>query len=176
MGLSEALTFTLREEGGFVHHPQDPGGATNKGITQAVYNAFRDRTDQPRQSVRQIRDDEVFEIYEQGYWRDSSCPEINEIDSRIALAHFDFAVHSGIRRAAIVLQRVLGVGDDGIIGPITLGALKKSDLTKTLQNYIDEREEFLWSLVVGRPSTYLPFLRGWCLRIRRLRGEVGLRC
>ena len=36
-----ALPFVLRWEGGFVNHPKDPGGATNKGITQAVYDNWR---------------------------------------------------------------------------------------------------------------------------------------
>ena len=33
-----ALPFVLRWEGGYVNHPKDPGGATNKGVTQRVYD------------------------------------------------------------------------------------------------------------------------------------------
>lgn len=37
--LDPALKFVLRWEGGFVDHPDDPGGRTNKGVTQKVYDA-----------------------------------------------------------------------------------------------------------------------------------------
>ena len=38
-----ALAMVLRHEGGFVNHPNDPGGMTNKGITKKVYDAFMKR-------------------------------------------------------------------------------------------------------------------------------------
>ena len=41
MSFRAALPFVLRWEGGFVHHPDDPGGATNQGVTQRVYDAWR---------------------------------------------------------------------------------------------------------------------------------------
>ncbi len=40
---SESLPFVLRWEGGYVNHPNDPGGATNKGVTQKVYDGWRAR-------------------------------------------------------------------------------------------------------------------------------------
>ena len=36
------LAFTLREEGGYVDDPADPGGATNMGITLATYRQWSD--------------------------------------------------------------------------------------------------------------------------------------
>jgi lysozyme family protein len=41
----ESLPCVLPWEGGFVNNPNDPGGATNKGATQAVYNSWRSRRD-----------------------------------------------------------------------------------------------------------------------------------
>ena len=63
-----ALPFVLRWEGGFVHHPDDPGGATNQGVTQRVYDAWRAGEGLGQRSVRLIDDDEVRAIYETGYW------------------------------------------------------------------------------------------------------------
>ena len=51
-----SLPFILRWEGGFVDHPADRGGATNKGVTQRVYDAWRARQGQAPQSVRLIED------------------------------------------------------------------------------------------------------------------------
>jgi hypothetical protein len=38
---NRALEMVLHHEGGFVDHPADPGGATNRGVTQATYDAYR---------------------------------------------------------------------------------------------------------------------------------------
>ena len=35
-----SLKMVLKHEGGFVDHPKDPGGATNKGITRQTYESF----------------------------------------------------------------------------------------------------------------------------------------
>ena len=58
-----SLPFILRWEGGFIDHPADPGGATNKGVTQKVYDAWRARQGQPPRSVRLIEDAEMHAIY-----------------------------------------------------------------------------------------------------------------
>lgn len=176
MSLSRALVFTLKEEGGYVNHPKDPGGATNKGITQAVYNRYRADSGQPLQSVRAITDDEVYRIYESSYWKDGKCPQLNEWSSRVAVAHFDACVNTGIRQAARFLQRALQVNDDGVIGPVTLGTYKKADKDLLLVRMIEQRENFHLDLVVNRTSQFIPFLKGWMFRIRRLRKEVGVIC
>lgn len=49
-------------EGGYVNHPKDPGGATNYGITQRVYDSYRKDRGQSARSVKQISADEVAAI------------------------------------------------------------------------------------------------------------------
>lgn len=61
----DCLSHILKFEGGFVDHPADKGGATNKGITQAVYDAYRQTN---RRSVKFIEDNEVRDIYQSNYW------------------------------------------------------------------------------------------------------------
>lgn len=46
-------------EGGYVNHPKDPGGATNFGVTQRVYDSYRKDRGQSARSVKQITSDEV---------------------------------------------------------------------------------------------------------------------
>src|SRR3954469_9591146 len=66
--LDSALRFVLRWEGGFVDHPDDPGGRTNCGVTQNVYDAWRARQGSPQQDVKLIADAEVHAIYASDYW------------------------------------------------------------------------------------------------------------
>lgn len=50
-----SLKIVLVHEGGYVNHPKDPGGATNKGVTQRVYDGYRKRNGLPARSVKFIR-------------------------------------------------------------------------------------------------------------------------
>ncbi|MFZ9616196.1 MAG: glycosyl hydrolase 108 family protein, partial [Fluviibacter sp.] len=40
---SEALAHTLKHEGGWANHPNDPGGATMKGVTHRTYANYLGR-------------------------------------------------------------------------------------------------------------------------------------
>lgn len=91
----EALRFTLKWEGGYVSHPQDPGGATNMGITQKTYDAYRQKGGLPPRPVREIAREEVEEIY-RGYW---AAIDGDKLPRAMAIAAFDAAVNSGIGRA-----------------------------------------------------------------------------
>ncbi len=59
---ADSLPFILRWEGGYVNHPADPGGATNRGVTQKVYDAWRAKQGQAAQDVRQWSDAEMRSI------------------------------------------------------------------------------------------------------------------
>ncbi|HEX6053459.1 MAG TPA: glycosyl hydrolase 108 family protein, partial [Gemmatimonadaceae bacterium] len=86
------LAFILDREGGYVNDPADPGGATNFGVTQAVFSAWLAKAGLPPRPVRDITRDEVRAIYERNYWRDGKCEEIHETHPMLALAHMDACV------------------------------------------------------------------------------------
>ena len=60
---AKCLAQVLKYEGGYVDHPKDPGGPTNKGVTQAVYDNWRKSQNLPTQSVRAIADSEFRLTY-----------------------------------------------------------------------------------------------------------------
>jgi lysozyme family protein len=113
----KALAQTLGFEGGWSNVPGDRGGATNYGITQRTYDAWRVTTGQPAQSVDLIADEEVRAIYLADYWTPCRCEDLPEL---LALAVFDMAVNSGVNNARFTLQKALGVKPDGVIGPVTI--------------------------------------------------------
>ena len=88
-----AMRFVLRWEGGFVNHPNDPGGATNKGVTQNVYHKWLQKHDRSIQDVIHITDEEVHEIYFQNYWKAAKCDELDGRDS-LQIALFDTAINT----------------------------------------------------------------------------------
>ena len=170
--LEEALSFVLRWEGGFSDHPDDPGGATNKGVTQAVYDKWRLKKNKEKQSVRQISDDEVESIYEHNYWLRASCDKL-DLHVKLPLVHFDTAINMGPTRAAKILQEAVGAVTDGKIGKKTLEAVKTTGRYELLGSYCDIRERVYRSIVKTKPKLGV-FLRGWLNRLNSLRSEVGL--
>lgn len=162
--LDRCLTVTLREEGGFFDHPKDPGGTTNFGVIQKVYDRYRTARGLETQTVGVISSDEVREIYDKYYWSPLQC---DEMPPGIDLAVFDFGVNSGISRSAKYTQRILGVKIDGQIGPDTLHALNSTDPDKFINDLKDARLRF-----VNRIPYKKYFIKGWTNRIRKVRADA----
>lgn len=99
------LAFTLKFEGGRSDDPQDPGGKTNRGITQATYDAYRDRNGVARSDVYSISEQELQAIYRHEYW-----DKVNGDGLRMGedLVVFDLAVNSGPARALRMWQAAGG--------------------------------------------------------------------
>lgn len=115
----EALHIILRFEGGYVNDPEDPGGETNHGITIAVARANGYMGD-----MLDIPDDVVRDIYRFGYWDACQC---DRIPWPLSALVFDSAVNQGATAAIKMLQRTLGVVDDGVIGQKTLAAVENAN-------------------------------------------------
>ena len=157
---AQALKQVLKYEGGYVDHPKDPGGPTNKGITQAVYDAWQKKNGLPTQSVRNISDAAVAAIYKQQYWDAISG---DDLPSGVDFAVFDFAVNSGVSRAAKYLQAVVGVTQDGQIGPQTIQATK----TYVAMAVTNKRLSFMQSLAI-----WSTFGKGWSARIADVKNQI----
>lgn len=152
-----SMAWMLAHEGGYVNHPKDPGGATNLGVTQRVYDMYRRRSGQATRSVRAIAPDEVAEIYKAQYW---DAVRGDELPSGVDYAVFDYAVNSGPKRAIMELQRVIGAGVDGVIGMETVGKAREMDPFDLIEALCNRRMAFLRSL-----KHWKTFGRGWTARV-----------
>lgn len=156
-----SLDAVLKHEGGYVNHPKDPGGATNKGVTQAVYDGYRKRNGLRTLSVKSIADHEVGTIYKTQYW---DAVRGDDLPSGIDYCTFDFAVNSGPGRSVRFLQEILGVMPDGLVGNITLAAAKDADSKDAINRVCDKRMAFLKGL-----PTWGTFGKGWTSRVAGVR-------
>ncbi len=163
MSLDQALTFTLKWEGGYSNNPADPGGATNHGITQHTFDAYRDSLRQAHQNVSLITDAEVQSIYREMYWMPAHC---NDMPNALACAHFDTAVNCGVSAAIKMLQRAVGVDDDGVYGPHTSQEVLHEG-NELIIPYLDERRARYRQIVTAKPSQEV-FLKGWLNRCNAL--------
>lgn len=164
MTFATAMVHILKEEGGYVSDPVDRGGATNMGITQKSYNEWRIAQTLPVVDVKDIPPVEVENIYRERYWTPARCPALT---NRVALAHFDAAVQHGVERAAKLLQRSVGVVEDGVIGPATISAANTIPEDRCLALMLMERRAFYLGIVASRPEQE-KFLLGWTKRLRHL--------
>lgn len=159
------LAHILRHEGGWANHPNDPGGATMRGVIQRVYDGYRDLNKLSRRSVRMIEDRELQEIYRKQYW---NAIRGDELPVGIDLVVFDQAVNSGPVQSAKWLQRALGVTADGHIGAATLDALLQNGAHEAIVNHMcDQRLTFLKSLRGG--ALWKTFGVGWARRVADVR-------
>ena len=155
------LADVLVHEGGYVDHPKDPGGATNLGITIGTLTGWLGRQ-ATKAEVKALTKTTVAPIYRANYWDKIGG---DDLPSGLDAAVFDFAVNSGPGRAAKLLQRLVGVPQDGQIGPVTLAAVAKAPNVAGLINaYCDARMAFLRGL-----GTFDTFGRGWTRRVDGVR-------
>lgn len=172
-----ALAFALKWEvgpysasGGYTNDPNDPGGETKWGISKHSY---------PHLDIANLSLEEARNVYFYDYWdkdgnQESFC---SELPWPLSFVHFDCTVNVGNRkiakdgtvvmhrRANMILQRALGVDDDGYIGPITRRAAAIGDPLRIAQKTIQQRE--LYYAQLG--SWSMKYQAGWLRRTNDLR-------
>lgn len=157
-----ALAKVLVHEGGYINHPEDPGGATNQGITQKVYDDYRKTMGNKPQAVKLLSNTERDSIYRMRYW---ALIKGDSLPAGVSYVVFDGAVNSGVSQSVKWLQRALGVPADGVIGPQTINAARSNDNHDALVRKIcDLRLAFLKAL-----KTFKTFGKGWTRRVEGVR-------
>jgi lysozyme family protein len=76
----------------------------------------------------------------------------------------DLAINSGPKRAAELLQRILGIAADGLIGPKTCATAQTANPADTINRLCDARLKFLRGL-----GTHKRFGKGWERRVAEVR-------
>jgi lysozyme family protein len=175
-GRAKALAFVLRAEGGYTNDPAGRGGPTNKGVLQREYDQYRRKNGLPAADVRDILNAEVEDIYLHDYWLAGRC---DRMPWPVSLAHFDACVNTGVTQAAKFLQRTVGTRDDGLIGPLTLGALtvalERESPDALAARLARQRISFYRELAKRDPEQRV-FLQGLFNRVTKVKQFLGTRC
>ena len=159
MTFARALAHVLEEEGGWVHHPQDPGGETFMGITARTLAEARKADPELPAKVGDLTYRQVSRIYRTRYW---DAVDGDAMPPGIGLALFDAAVNHGPAGAIKLLQRALDVPADGVIGPQTRTALDGAFPEALLAEFCARRMELYAKL-----GTFRTFGLGWSRRLFR---------
>lgn len=148
-----AVQKTLAHEGGYVNNPNDKGGPTKYGITQA---------DLPGVNIASITPAQAVAYYQEHYWK----PLYSQInDQALAEKLFDmgvlFGVGTAVKLLQISMQSEISIVTDGGFGPETLADVNQygdiSSYRTVLLNHCMD--------VVNRNPNDAQFLQGWVNRI-----------
>ena len=158
----ECLKHILKYEGGYVHHKDDPGGRTNLGVTQRVWEEWIGKP-ATEADMRSLTVEMVSPLYKKRYW---DAVRGDDLPSGVDLCVFDCAVNAGVGRASKFLQQAVGVTADGQIGPKTVAAVTALPADVVIEKFCNLREEHYKSL-----STFATFGKGWMNRLNSVEAE-----
>lgn len=167
------VPFILRWEGGYVNDPLDKGGPTNMGVTLETWRSVGyDKNGDGVIDAEDIKllteDDVINRVLKPHYWDRWKADQIKS--QPVANILVDWVWGSGLHGIKIP-QRVLGVTQDGLVGPKTLAAVNCADPCKLFNEIKKEREAFLYRIVDNNP-TQKRFIKGWLNRLNALKFEV----
>jgi lysozyme family protein len=163
----KSLAELLKHEGGFVNHPSDPGGATNLGVTQAVWEDWIDRA-VSEENMKALTPAKVAPLYKELYW---DRIKGDKLPSGVDYCVFDAAVNSGASRAAKWLQTTVAAVSDGAIGEQTLKLVLLTNPQMLIDKYSANRLAFLQRL-----ETWPTFGKGWERRVREVQQTATDMC
>ena len=146
----------LQHEGGYIHHALDPGGRTNLGVTQRVWEDYVGHS-VDEQAMRKLTKEMVAPLYRERYWNVCHCDDLPDGVDYLA---FDFSVNAGSFRSIKTIQRALNITADGVIGPVTIKAIQDANAEEFINNFAAAKEVFYRSL-----SNFPTFGRGWLNRV-----------
>ena len=164
----DIIKFIKTHEGGYCEVKGDNGGATNKGITLALYQHYYGAK-KTKFDLKKLTDEQWQYIFNNEFWNKNNCDKIQ--DNNIANMLVDFAFNSG-NWAAKKLQQVLGLTVDGIIGTKSLQSINNYPNQEELFNlYKNARMQYLCNIVKAHPNQK-KFLNGWLKRVDDIKYEA----
>lgn len=165
--------FILKWEGGFSNHPNDPGGATNMGVTLGTWRSQGYDKDGDGDidvhDLKKITKDDATKILKNNYWNRWFADQIS--NQAIANTLVDWVWLSGANGVKIP-QKLLGVKADGIVGYQTIHALNQTINTpektkKFLEQLYKARYQFIEDIIRNN-FRLATFRKGWTNRMKDL--------
>lgn len=150
----------VAREGGWSDDPDDPGGATMRGVTLGTLRRLGidldGDGDSDRDDLRRITEAQAAEIFLEHYYR---RPRIAELPEPVQPGLFDMYVNAG-RNAVEILQRLvidmrIEIEVDGLIGPQTIEAAARAQAAAPAHfadAYGIARRNYYYALADRRPA------------------------
>ena len=157
---NKLIPIIKRWEGGYSDNPNDRGGATNSGVTLAVYQSVYGKS-KTKNDLKRMTSDQWNYIFTKLYWNKWKADEIK--NQSIANILVDWVWMSGLGTIKKI-QSLLGLTADGIVGNKTISYINSHDQEEVFNKIWNRRKSFYDSLVANNPSQKV-FLKGWMNRL-----------
>lgn len=162
MDIEKIIRDTLKIEGVLSDNPNDKGGITKYGISQAAY---------PNLNIKNITEQQAIEIYKKDYFLKNQCDKIRS--ERIAEMFFDLCVNSGNKTAVTILQhtynfypyRETTLAEDGVLGVNTINAINAIENERDFCLLLTIFRGIFFYKIVQRNESQNVFLKGWLNRL-----------
>lgn len=162
----EIMAPTKKVEGGYVNHPSDPGGETNKGITKKVAVEYGYTG-----PMKSIPDAVVNSIFYQGYLVKPGFVPLISLDPAVTTELFDTSVNMGPARPSRFFQQSLNeicpalkLKVDGQVGPATVAGFARCQRTLLCQAVIprlDAKQLAEYDRLIRANAKLAVFRKGW---------------
>ena len=155
----------LKAEGGFVDHPSDPGGVTNRGITMASWAAYLGR-ETSRDEMKEPSKEQAIKFYKSEYW---DRRRVEEFEPELRHIWFDMSVNHGSKNAGKIIQQSVNTKQgntaldvDGLVGPNTMGRIGILELRDILvERFMFFANNCFRSSRYAERTSSNDFIRGW---------------
>lgn len=157
---NKLIPIIKKWEGGYSDNPNDRGGATNSGVTLAVYQSVYGKN-KTKNDLKRMTNDQWDYIFTKLYWNKWKADEIK--NQSIANILVDWVWMSGYGTIKKI-QSLFGLTADGIVGNKTISYINSHDQEDVFNKIWNRRKQFYESLVKNNPSQKV-FLKGWMNRL-----------
>lgn len=160
----------LRLEGGYVNHPLDKGGPTKYGVILSVWKEYgHDKDgdgDIDAEDIKKLSEVDAMWIAKKIFWDYFQADFI--LNDSVAEFIVDWGYNSGRKTVAGIVQRLVNVTVDGIVGVKTISAINYADQERLFNLLKIERQVFLNNIIKRRPDQIV-FYNGWMNRVNSFR-------
>ena len=154
------IPIIKRWEGGYSDNPNDRGGATNSGVTLAVYQSVYGKN-KTKNDLKRMTNEQWNYIFTKLYWNKWKADDIK--NQSIANILVDWVWMSGLGTIKKI-QSLFGLTADGIVGNKTILYINSHDQEEVFNKIWNRRKSFYESLVKNNPSQKV-FIKGWMNRL-----------
>lgn len=155
-----AFNRVFTNEGEFQNDPADRGnwtsGKVGEGLLKGTKYGISAMT-YPHLDIANLSLADAKEIYRRDWWERAG---LGYLHFAIGYQVFDAAINHGMHQATRMMQRAAKVRDDGVIGPITKGAIRDTPLDDFILRFLGERLVFMTNV-----RTWDRYGKGWARRI-----------
>jgi lysozyme family protein len=170
------ITNILQNEGGFVNNPNDPGGATNKGI---CWNTWQNAAPSilgispTLENLQNLSTDDAKKIYKSLYWDKNNLDQVQDGDLRYLI--FDFYVNAQGNAIKVLQATLNGLGNsvsvDGGMGSQTIAAINSTDPISLYNSFKTGRQNYYDRISRLNPKLQR-FLTGWTNRVNTFKNKL----